>query len=212
MVTGLVEGALILAFVVPKRYRRADEIGRPERSRRWVPVWSVLACVGLALAWWHQSAYMLIMLVLTLPMIAACVVDADVQRLPDALTLPMAAVLAVVLGVLAAVTSSWSAFGRSVAAAVVVFLVFLVLALVGGGGMGMGDVKLSLTVGLMSGYLSWIHVFLAVFMAALVGSVWGLGLRVVKGREAAREFAFGPHMVIGAQLVLILPALRGLWT
>jgi hypothetical protein len=55
-------------------------------------------------------------------------------------------------------------------------------------------------------------VFFATLVGALIGSLWGLRLRVVKGREGAREFAFGPHMVAGAQLVLIMPALSGLWS
>ena len=41
--------------------------------------------------------------------------------------------------------------------------------------------------------------FFATLAGALIGSLWGLRLRVVKGREGAREFAFGPHMVAGAQ-------------
>lgn len=197
--TGLAEGALVLAFVTPRRYRHGDEVDCPPRSRWWVPVWTVFACASLAFSWWHAPAYMAIVLTLVAPLVAACVVDVDVQRLPDAITLPTAAVLVVALGILAAVTSAWSALGRSLGACFLVFLVFFALAFIGGGGgMGMGDVKLSVSIGLMNGYLSWVHVFLAVLAGALIGSFWGLGLRVVKG-ESAREFAFGPHMVAGAQ-------------
>ena len=49
----------------------------------------------------------------------------------------------------------WTVFGRSLGAGFLVFLVFFALALIsGGGGMGMGDVKLSVSIGLMDGYLS----------------------------------------------------------
>ena len=155
VMTGLAEGTLILAFVTPRRYRCGDEADLPVRSRWWVPVWTVFACVSLAFSWWHVPAYMAIVLALVVPMVAACVVDADVQRLPDAITLTTAAVLAVALGILAAITSAWSAFGRSLGAGFLVFLVFFALALIsGGGGMGMGDVKLSVSIGLMDGYLS----------------------------------------------------------
>ena len=44
----------------------------------------------------------------------------------------------------------WTVFGRSLGAGFLVFLVFFALALIsGGGGMGMGDVKLSVSIGLM---------------------------------------------------------------
>ena len=150
VMTGLAEGTLILAFVTPRRYRYGDEADLPVRSRWWVPVWTVFDCVSLAFSWWHAPAYMAIVLALVVPMVAACVVDADVQRLPDAITLTTAAVLAVALGILAAITSAWSAFGRSLGAGFLVFLVFFALALIGGGGgMGMGDVKLSVSTDLM---------------------------------------------------------------
>jgi len=210
---GVLEGVLILAFVTPERYRRSDEVDAPVRDRRWVPVWTVLACVAIAVSWRTSPVFMTILLVWMAPMVAACVVDVDVHRLPDVLTLSMFVVLAVCLAALAVSTSSWPALGRAFCAAAIVLVVFLLLGLVGGGaGMGMGDVKLSASIGLVMGYLSWVHVFFAVLAAALIGSVWGLGLRIVRGREASLEFAFGPHLVAGAQLVLVLPVVAGVWT
>ncbi|MCO6671655.1 prepilin peptidase [Cutibacterium avidum] len=102
---------------------------------------------------------MAILLAWVAPMVACCVVDVDVHRLPDVVTLPMLAGLTVCLGILAALTSRWGALGRAVGASVIVFAVFLLLGIIGRGtGMGMGDVKLSASIGLVMGYLSWVHV------------------------------------------------------
>jgi len=206
-IIGATEGALVLALATPKRYRRPDECGLPVRRRAWVPLWTTVVCALIAVSWRLMPAFLSILLMSVAVMVAACVVDVDVHRLPNILTLPLLVVLLALLGVLAAVTGAWSALGRAVLAAAVVFLVFLLLGLIGQGGMGMGDVKLSASIGLLAGYVSWVHVILGVLAAALIGTVWGLGLRVVRGRDASQDFAFGPHLVAGLHLVLCLPVL-----
>lgn len=211
-VVGVAEGALVLALATPGRYRRSEERGLPIRRRAWVPLWTTVVCTLIAVSWRSTPGFLSVLLVSVVAMVAACVVDVDVHRLPNMLTLPLLAVLLVLLGVLAATTGRWWALGRAVLAAAVVFLVFLLLGLVGRGGMGMGDVKLSASIGLLAGYLSWVHVILAVLAAALIGTAWGLVLRVARGRDASRDFAFGPHLVAGLHLVLCLPVLTAVWS
>ena len=156
---GVVEGVLIVALATPERYRRTDERDRPARRRGWAFIWAFVACLGIAVSWRNSPLLMAILLAWVAPMVACCVVDVDVHRLPDVVTLPMLAGLTVCLGILAALTSRWGALGRAVGASVIVFAVFLLLGIIGRGtGMGMGDVKLSASIGLVMGYLSWVHV------------------------------------------------------
>jgi prepilin signal peptidase PulO-like enzyme (type II secretory pathway) len=77
------------------------------------------------------------------------------------------------------------------------FLVFMVAP----SGMGFGDVRLSLLLGL---YLGWTHVMMpavGLLLACLIGIVLGLGVRFAS-RGEQRHFPFGPGLALCTLLAI----------
>ena len=74
-------------------------------------------------------------------------------------------------------------------------------------GMGFGDVKMSLVLGLHLGFLavSWETTLALVLWAMLagfgLGSIAGIGVLIVRGKSAG--YPFGPFLAFGAVLVIL---------
>lgn len=122
---------------------------------------------------------------------AIAVVDVRERRVPNRIVLPAAAV------VLALVTAAdpspeWAAAGFAAAA----FL--LVPALVRPEGLGMGDVKLALLLGVMLG--RWVAAALVLGLAA--AALYGLVLLARRGRGATMPLA--PFLALGGIAALAL--------
>lgn len=77
---------------------------------------------------------------------------------------------------------------------VVGFIVPLLIALFSGGGMGGGDIKLCAAMGLWLGYPAIIY---AMFIGALLGSIIGIILMILKLKTRKDPIPFGPFLVLG---------------
>ncbi len=133
-------------------------------------------------------------------------IDVAVHRLPDRLTLPAYAGGLVLLGAAALVDDRLGAFGLAVVYGLAMALCYLVLVLAYPAGMGLGDAKLALVLGLALGWFGGVVVVLgaaAGFLLAGGYAVVLLALRRVGRRDA---IAHGPAMLGGALLVLLLVA------
>jgi leader peptidase (prepilin peptidase)/N-methyltransferase len=137
------------------------------------------------------------------------VIDARTHRLPNAITYPATAVVAVLLTVAAAGTGSWAVLGRAGVGALALAAFYLVLHLVNRAGMGLGDVKLAVLLGGVSAWFGWPVVAGALFLPFFVGGVAAVVLIVA--RQATRKSAipFGPAMLAGTALAITWPALFG---
>jgi leader peptidase (prepilin peptidase)/N-methyltransferase len=93
---------------------------------------------------------------------------------------------------------------RALIGAVVASGGLLVLALLYPRGMGMGDVKLALLLGLYLGWLSLGHVLLGLFLGFLLGSVVGIGLLVTGVRGRKDHLPFAPFLAAGAVLAVLV--------
>lgn len=129
--------------------------------------------------------------------VALAFIDLGHKRLPDVLTLPAAVGALVILG-LDAIVSGNGSFGTAVFAAFALFALYFALNLISRGGMGMGDVKLALSIGALTGYFGWISAIDATFIAFLVGGVVSAFMlaRGIAGRKGT--IPFGPFMLVGA--------------
>ncbi|MCP3820700.1 A24 family peptidase [Streptomyces sp. A3M-1-3] len=134
-------------------------------------------------------------------------VDRAVHRLPDALTLPLAAAAATLLGVAALVPGAAGSWRPALLGGLALGCAYFVLFLINPNGMGFGDVKLALALGVALGWYGWGVLLVGAFAGFLYGAVYGLGL-VLRGR-AGRKTAmpFGPSMAAGAFTGLLLGAL-----
>lgn len=92
-------------------------------------------------------------------------------------------------------------FGLSVLSGVVVFLVFLGLYLgTRGKGMGFGDVKFALVMGLLLGFPKAV---VGVFLSFVLGGLVGVVLLATGRKKMKQKVPFGPFLVVGTVLALV---------
>ncbi|HWM40420.1 MAG TPA: A24 family peptidase [Streptomyces sp.] len=132
-------------------------------------------------------------------------VDIRVRRLPDVLTLPLAAATAALLGLASNLPGADGSWVRAMLGGVALAGAFFLLFLVHPRGFGFGDVKLALTPGVALGWYGWQPVLAGAFLGFLLFAAYG-GVLILAGR-AGRKTAlpFGPFLLLGAVLG-VLPA------
>ena len=149
------------------------------------PAYLGFATVGVGLAW----------------------VDADVHRLPHGLTRPAYPMLIGQLALASWASGDWAALRRALIAGAVLWGIYFLLALVAAllrSGFGLGDVTLAGLSGIATGYLSpWAPV-IATYAAFLLSGVYGLGRIVLRRGSRKDHIAFGPWMLVGVLLALLV--------
>lgn len=144
------------------------------------------------------------------------VVDADVRRLPDAITLPAyPAVLALLVpaSLLGSDPVGWAGLGRAVAGGLAAALLFLLLALPRSAPLGFGDVKLAGLLGLALAWLSWAALAVGIVLGFAYGAAYGLVLLAFRRVGLRTRIPFGPAMLAGAfTAILIGEPLLGVYT
>ncbi|MBO3087204.1 prepilin peptidase [Cellulomonas dongxiuzhuiae] len=146
--------------------------------------------------------------------VALAAIDVDVHRLPDAIVLPSYAVAGVLL-----VLASWTpgegvdtdALVRAAAGSGALFLLYLVLALIHPRGMGLGDLKLSGVLGLYLGWVGWGALAVGAFAAFLLGGLYGVVLMVAGRAGRKTQVPFGPWMLLGAVLGVVVGEPLAAW-
>ncbi len=191
--------AVYLARTTPPQM----ELTTRERPTWW---WVAAIAVGAGFGWfggevgewWLLPAVMVfggVTLALTL-------IDLDHQLIPNRVLFPGMAVAVALLVVGAVGAGSSGDLGRGLLAAAVYFGLLLVVALVARGGLGMGDVKLALLLGLFLGFVGWNALTVGFVLAVLLGGVASILVLLFteKGRDS--KFAYGPYLVAGAWIGL----------
>jgi leader peptidase (prepilin peptidase)/N-methyltransferase len=134
-------------------------------------------------------------------------IDVDFQIIPDRITLA-----GIPLGVLAGsfllpdpfARSSLLGIKASLIGLVSGFGLFYLVALAGSAifkkeAMGGGDIKMMAMVGAAMG---WKAVILTTFLGSLTGSIFGITLMVLKGKNRTTKLAFGPFLALGTIITL----------
>ncbi|RJP29370.1 MAG: prepilin peptidase [Candidatus Omnitrophota bacterium] len=151
----------------------------------------------------------LLYLIMTMNLIVASGIDWDHQYIPDFLSLPMIPAALVVAALV-----QWT--GMFPQALVQNIRQAIVGCVVGGGiiwgiriigawvfqqeAMGFGDVKL---MAFMGGFLGWDETLLCIFLASLLGSCVGIGLKMAGKIDKYGRIPFGPYLCAGAYLCLL---------
>lgn len=186
--------------------------------RRWLVVELATALGFAGIGWrfglgWTAAP----LLVLTAALVAVSVVDLQLLRIPDRITFP-ALGASVLLVVAASVALDVPDAIRGAAVGMVTYFVLLLVPhLVYPRGMGFGDVKLALLMGLHLGWLGWSDagplagpvriVLYALVLGSAAGAVFGALVALSKRRNGA--FPFGPALAASCYvLVLAAPALQ----
>lgn len=148
---------------------------------------------------WSSAIYC----ILCSAMIIITFIDYDYQIIPDRITLPgipMGIIAgsfllpdpflrATELGYMASLIGAISGFSFFY------IIAFLSIKILNKEGMGGGDIKMMAMVG---GFLGWKAVILTTFLGSLFGSIIGIGLMVLKGRDKGSLIPFGPFLAAGA--------------
>jgi len=148
--------------------------------------------------WFGFSAELPAYLYLAAVGVALAMIDLDVQRLPDVLTLPSYPVGIVLLGAASLAHHSGWSMARGLLGMVVLFAFYFTVAMIAPRGMGFGDVKLSGVVGLYLAWLGWSQLAVGAFAAFVVGALVGMGLVLFAGGGRKTRVPFGPFMLVGA--------------
>ncbi|NHA69468.1 prepilin peptidase [Phycicoccus flavus] len=208
---GLAAGALLTRHLRGRTYRYDDETDLPLRGTRWVlPVTALtLGLVAAGQVPPHPALGVLLSLAVPV-LVGLSAIDLDTRRLPDRWTYPAAGVALVGLGVVALVDGSVRPLVAGVVGGVALgafYLLNVVLgAFVGSGeGMGLGDAKLGVVLGLLLAPLSVAHVVVATVLAFLSAGAQALVMLARRRAGRGSSLAFGPHMALGAGVVLAAP-------
>lgn len=193
LLTALVAGAAAAAL---NPFMRAQFETETKLAGSWlqVPIAVILGgLAGLAPTLAQQITYT----VLAIASALLIVIDFGDYRLPDIILLPLYPVLAVGLTITAWTQDRWVALGRAGIFAVVLFVLYFVMAYFSPD-LGFGDVKLA---GVIGGFLGWFGLsqILAGFllgwtMMALVSIV----LLVARRIDRKASLPMGPYLVFGA--------------
>ncbi|MFE5863827.1 prepilin peptidase [Streptomyces virginiae] len=137
-------------------------------------------------------------------LVLLALVDRAVHRLPDVLTLPLAAAVAALLGAAALAPGSAGSWRLALLGGGALGAAYLMLHLINPAGMGFGDVKLALSLGVALGWYGWGVWSAGAFLGLLYGALYGLYVLLRRPDERNRGYAFGPFMAAGALTGVLL--------
>lgn len=132
------------------------------------------------------------------------IIDAKTKRLPNKIVGQTYGGLVGLLLLPAIAEGMWIEYATALAGGVVMFAVYLVLALINPKGMGMGDVKFAAPLGTALGWFGWGALLLGLAAGFLIGALVSIALIATKHATRSSKIPFGPSMFIGAGLVTLL--------
>ncbi len=173
------------------------------------PLVEIVTAASFALAtarfhsWWVVLPFWMFFAML----VAVSTVDLFRYRIPDRVVFPTFAVSVAAIVVVSQHFDLPSAIGRALIGASLFSGVLFLLSILPGGGMGFGDVKLALVLGL---FLGWLPadvngVVVLVFVALMLGSLLGAAMGLVVGFlrvKTQREILPDPDLEVGQLLAL----------
>ena len=153
---------------------------------------------GAAVYRWGVSWTTLSSMIFGSAMLVLALIDYDFKILPNAITLP-GTVVGFTLSFLDP-RISWvdSAVGIVAGGGLLYGVAWLYLKLRGQQGMGMGDVKM---IAMIGAFVGWQGALLTIFLGSMFGSVVGVALMKIKGRQWDYALPFGTFLALAAVIV-----------
>ncbi|MET4093210.1 A24 family peptidase [Arthrobacter sp. UYCu712] len=188
--------------------RRAlpDLAGGPSVRPR-ITTAAVTFVLSALLAWrFGPSPELAAYLVLGVAGVQLARIDIVHHLLPNRLVTPLLGAGLVLLTAAAAAHGASENLMRGIAGSVILFLLYLILALTSRNGLGMGDVKLAAPLGLYLGYLGWSQLFYGGALGFVAGGLSSLVLVLKNRGNRPNEVAYGPSMLAaGLAVILLIP-------
>jgi len=185
-------------------YRIDDDEADGPAGRPWWPA-PALAALWVLVGWYvgdlaHWAAAPAYLLFAWLS-VGLVWIDLDVHRLPVGLVWPGTGGVVLLLAV-ATVANGGDGWLGALIGAAVLFAVFVVLSLLPGGGMGWGDVRLTVPVGLLLGWLGLGYLAAGILSTVIVGGVLAV-VALARGRGRKADVAYGPALCAGVFLGIV---------
>lgn len=189
---------------------RGGRHGETPLPRRWLWVELATAVIFAVFASrFGETLSVVPMLVLGASLVAVSVIDLQLLRIPDRVTFPTLAVAVPLVALVSLHYDQGEAFVAALVGAVAYFVLLLLPHLVYPRGMGFGDVKLALVMGLYLGWLGWSEahpvfgpiqlVLYALMLGCTLGVVFGVLSQIITRRRG--EFPFGPALALACVVV-----------
>jgi leader peptidase (prepilin peptidase)/N-methyltransferase len=160
--------------------------------------------LALLLGRWPETADRVVLGIYLGALMVLAATDLDQKLLPDVITLPLIpfALLTVILGIDPLLAGKDLALGSAIAAGIGAPLLLLLTDRLFGGGLGMGDVKLSVSLGLMLGVSRLLAGFL---VASIAGALVLVVLIAVRRLSLRSAVPFGPILIAAGIIGALLP-------
>jgi leader peptidase (prepilin peptidase)/N-methyltransferase len=178
-------------------------------AKRYPIVESGTALLFALVAWQQQDTWALAaFLVLTWSLVVASAIDIEHQIIPNLLTYRLPFVLLALLVGAAVFEGQYDDLKRGLVFALVLPGGMLLISelfrlLRGKNGIGMGDIKLAVSLGLALGWLGGAEVVAFLYLSIVGAVVVALGLLVAGKAKLASRLPFGPYLALGTLAVLI---------
>lgn len=169
----------------------------------WVVLAALWCAAAMGLLGWRLEDPVMVALgcVFAAGGVVAIWTDVDAHLLLDALTLPLAGMLMILITMATVAGGDWDRWWAAVLSGVGVAATLLLWALFGS--LGLGDVKFGLSVGLVLGYAGgWQLTFGGVLLSLLLAAVVAVGL-LLAGRSRKSYLPLGPALVVGVAACLL---------
>ncbi|AZH78936.1 prepilin peptidase [Microbacterium sp. Y-01] len=132
------------------------------------------------------------------------VIDVRTHRLPNRIVLPTLAGLLALAVVDALVAGRSASLVRALLGMVILGGLYAGLRAISPAGMGGGDVKLAAVIGLVLGWHGWQALLVGAASAFVLGALHALLLLALRKADRSTRIAFGPWMIAGAVLGVVL--------
>jgi leader peptidase (prepilin peptidase) / N-methyltransferase len=196
---GLAAGPAQRAAVL--RYARSEPVVTPAAC-------GLVTAVALAVLALRLSSGVALALASWLVLVGVPLVwiDADVRRLPNALTGLAYVGTLLLLTIAGAGTGHWDRSLQALCAGLALGGFYLALCVLLPRGMGVGDAKLGGSFGTLLGWFGWSAVIDGTFIAFLLAAMYGAGMLLARRVRPRRSIPFGPFMTIAALTVMLFTA------
>ena len=178
-------------------------------SPRYLVVEVVTGVLFAAVTWvWGLDPLLPALLVLTWSLVVATAIDLEHRIIPNRLTLRLPLVLLPLVVLAAVMDGAWTDLRRGVIAGLAIPAAMFALSelfrlLRGQVGLGMGDIKLAISLGLVLGYLGGLDLVVWAYATILSAVVIAVALLVTGRAGLASRIPFGPYLALGTMVVLL---------
>lgn len=155
-----------------------------------------LLCSTIMLNKYGIRPQIILLLITITILITSCLIDWKYQDLPDSFNLIVG-----ILGIINLILYAKVVLIPHIICAVALFILFVLLATLTGGAIGGGDIKLMGAVGLFFHYMLIPKILIYGF---LPGAIYGLILMILKKKKKDDMIAFGPFLVLGVIITMLI--------